>query len=174
MVEEPLTVGDWNMAEHFSEWIEIAAVFVITAAVMAAFVVGARAVRADGVGGAVERIKQVVGRGLLLGLDLLIAADVIRTVTLDPTLENVAALGVLVVVRTFLAWSLTVELHGCWPWQRSVGTARPGPPYGSARRSPLGGDDERWPHLHARWNPKQAAPVERHRGHDKQKEDVDE
>ncbi len=62
--------------------------------------------------------KQVVGAGLLLGLDLLIAADMIRTVTLDPTLENVAALGLLVIVRTFLSWSLMVELNGRWPWQR--------------------------------------------------------
>ena len=60
-----------------------------------------------------------MGRGLLLGLDLLIAADVIRTVTLQPTLDNVAALGLLVLVRTFLSWSLMVELHGRWPWQRS-------------------------------------------------------
>lgn len=52
-----------------------------------------------------------------LGLDLLIAADIIRTVTLEPTLENVSALGVLVVVRTFLSWSLVVELEGRWPWQ---------------------------------------------------------
>jgi uncharacterized membrane protein len=55
---------------------------------------------------------------VLLGLDLLIAADIIRTVTLDPTLENVAALGLLVVVRTFLSWALVLEAEGRWPWQR--------------------------------------------------------
>jgi uncharacterized membrane protein len=80
--------------------------------------VGLRAIRPLGIREAVERTKQVVGRGLLLGLDLLIAADVIRTVTLEPTLENVAALGLLVLVRTFLAWSLMVELQGHWPWQQ--------------------------------------------------------
>ena len=55
--------------------------------------------------------------GVLLGLDLLIAADIIRTVTLEQTLENVAALGLLVIVRTFLAWSLVLEAEGRWPWQ---------------------------------------------------------
>ncbi len=56
---------------------------------------------------------------MLLGLDLLIAADIIRTVTLEPTLENVAALGLLVVVRTFLSWALVLEADGRWPWQQS-------------------------------------------------------
>ncbi len=116
--EGGLRIGDWQIAEQVSESIEIVAVAVIAVAVVAAFVIGARSVRAEGVAEAVERVKQVVGRGLLLGLDLLIAADVIRTVTLEPTLENVASLGLLVVVRTFLAWSLMVELEGRWPWQR--------------------------------------------------------
>lgn len=111
-------IGDWRVAESISMWIEIVAIGVISVSVVAAFVIGASNVRAAGIAWAVERTKQIVGRGLLLGLDLLIAADVIRTVTLDPTLENVAALGLLVLVRTFLAWSLMVELHGRWPWQQ--------------------------------------------------------
>jgi len=121
-------IGDWPVAEEISEWIEIVAIGVISVAVVAAFVVGVGRVRTVGIASAVEGTKQVVGRGLLLGLDLLIAADVIRTVTLEPTLENVAALGLLVVVRTFLAWSLMVELHGRWPWQRTdpVGSGGPG------------------------------------------------
>jgi uncharacterized membrane protein len=114
---DDLSIGDWKIAEDISKWIEIVAIAVITVAVLLAFADGLRTVRAAGLRESVERIKQAVGRGLLLGLDLLIAADVIRTVTLEPTLENVAALGLLVVVRTFLAWSLMVELHGRWPWQ---------------------------------------------------------
>ena len=114
-----LAIGDWQVAEAISEWIEIIAIAVITVAVVAAFVSGARMLRPLGAHESVERVKRSVGRGLLLGLDLLIAADVIRTVTLEPTLENVAALGLLVVVRTFLSWSLMVELHGRWPWHRS-------------------------------------------------------
>lgn len=123
--EAGLHLGDWRLAEDISEWIEIVAIAVIVVAVLAAFAVGLRDVRSEGLAEAVERVKQVVGRGLLLGLDLLIAADVIRTVTLEPTLENVAALGLLVVVRTFLAWSLMVELQGRWPWQREQRASDP-------------------------------------------------
>lgn len=117
--EQGLALGDWQIAEGISQWIEIIAIAVITVAVVAAFVNGARRLRRLGGHESVELVKRSVGRGLLLGLDLLIAADVIRTVTLAPTLKNVAALGLLVVVRTFLSWSLMVELHGRWPWQHS-------------------------------------------------------
>jgi uncharacterized membrane protein len=67
--------------------------------------------------GAYESYKQQLGRPLLLGLELLVAADVIRTVALAPTLANVAVLGLLVLVRTMLSWSLAVEMEGRWPWQ---------------------------------------------------------
>jgi len=123
---EGLTIGHWELAQNVSEWIEVLAVFVIAAAVMIALVVGVRTAITVGADAGIEAVKRHVGRGLLLGLDLLIAADIIRTVTLEPTLENVAALGVLVVVRTFLAWSLVVELEGRWPWQLGrLGTRRP-------------------------------------------------
>ena len=58
-----------------------------------------------------------LGRALLLGLEILVAADVVRTVALAPTLINVAALGLLVVVRSFLSWSIILEIEGRWPWQ---------------------------------------------------------
>jgi uncharacterized membrane protein len=61
--------------------------------------------------------KHTLGAPLLLGLEILVAADVIRTVALEPTFENIAALGLLVVVRTFLSWALVVEIEGRWPWQ---------------------------------------------------------
>jgi uncharacterized membrane protein len=62
--------------------------------------------------------RAALGRAMLLGLEILIAADVVRTAALDPTLRNFEALGVLVVVRTFLSWSIVVEIEGRWPWQR--------------------------------------------------------
>jgi uncharacterized membrane protein len=64
-----------------------------------------------------ESYKHQLGKSLLMGLEFLVAADVVRTVALDPTLINVAILGLLVIVRTFLSWSLTVEIDGRWPWQ---------------------------------------------------------
>jgi uncharacterized membrane protein len=67
--------------------------------------------------GAYESYKHQMGRSLLLGLEFLVAGDVVRTVALEPTLNNVAVLGLLVLIRTFLGWSLTVEIEGRWPWQ---------------------------------------------------------
>src|SRR6516165_10861337 len=67
--------------------------------------------------GAYESYKHQVGRSLLLGLEFLVAGDVVRTVALEPTLTNVAVLGLLVLIRTFLGWSLSVEIEGRWPWQ---------------------------------------------------------
>jgi uncharacterized membrane protein len=57
-----------------------------------------------------------LGRVLLLGLEVLIAADIIFTVVLELTLENIAALGLLVLIRTFLSWAIEVENDGHWPW----------------------------------------------------------
>jgi uncharacterized membrane protein len=54
---------------------------------------------------------------MLLGLDLLVAGDVVKTVALEPTLNHVAVLGLLVFIRTFLSWSLAVEIEGCLPWR---------------------------------------------------------
>jgi uncharacterized membrane protein len=67
--------------------------------------------------GAYESYKHQIGRSLLLGLEFLVAGDVVRTVALEPTLINVGVLGLLVLIRTFLSWSLAVEIEGRWPWQ---------------------------------------------------------
>jgi uncharacterized membrane protein len=66
---------------------------------------------------AYRRLRNLSARILLLGLELLVAADIVRTVALEPSLESVAVLGLLVVIRTFLSWSLVVEIEGRWPWQ---------------------------------------------------------
>ena len=54
---------------------------------------------------------------LLLGLEILVAADIIRTVALEATLSSAIVLGILVLIRTFLSWALVVEIEGRWPWQ---------------------------------------------------------
>ncbi|HSR33843.1 MAG TPA: DUF1622 domain-containing protein [Anaerolineae bacterium] len=64
-----------------------------------------------------RQLKVRLGRALLLGLEILVAADIIRTVALETTLQSVAVLGLLVLVRTFLSWALVVEIEGRWPWQ---------------------------------------------------------
>ena len=72
------------------------------------------------VDGAYKRFKDRIGNSLLLGLEFLVAADIIRTVALNPTLQSVAVLGVLVFIRTFLSWALVVEIEGTWPWHRKI------------------------------------------------------
>jgi uncharacterized membrane protein len=62
---------------------------------------------------------------MLLGLEILVAADVVRTVALERTLRSFAALGLLVLIRTFLSWSIVLEIEGRWPWQpRPAGESR--------------------------------------------------
>jgi uncharacterized membrane protein len=64
-----------------------------------------------------QRLKIYIGKALQLGLEFLVAADIISTVTVKPTRESIVSLGLLILVRTFLSWSITVETEGRWPWQ---------------------------------------------------------
>ena len=111
------------MIECAALGIEILAVVVIVAAVVIVAVTQGtvRYLFHVGTPGAYERYKYQLARGLLLGLDLLVAGDVVKTVALEPTLNDVAVLGLLVFVRTFLGWSMIVETEGRWPWRRSGG-----------------------------------------------------
>jgi uncharacterized membrane protein len=61
-----------------------------------------------------------VGRGILLGLEFLVAADIIATVAIEPTLQSLAVLACIVAIRTFLSLSLEVEITGRWPWKQEV------------------------------------------------------
>jgi len=61
-----------------------------------------------------------IGRGILLGLELLVGADIIATITAPLTFESVGLLAAVVVIRTFLSVSLEMEIEGCWPWQRAA------------------------------------------------------
>jgi len=76
--------------------------------------------------GTYRRFRQELGRTILLGLELLVAADIVRTVAAEPTLISVAILALIVVIRTFLSFSLEAELTGHWPWQQK-NTAMPPP-----------------------------------------------
>lgn len=68
--------------------------------------------------------RQLLGRSILLGLELLVAADIIRTVAVTPTFESVGVLAVIVLIRTFLSFSLELEITGRWPWQKESREAR--------------------------------------------------
>lgn len=62
--------------------------------------------------------RRKIGHSILLGLELLVAADIIDTVTIDPTLDSVIVLGLIVLIRTFLSFSIEIELEGVFPWRR--------------------------------------------------------
>ena len=64
-----------------------------------------------------EIIRRDIGRSILLGLEVLIIADIVQTITVDPTLESALILALIVLVRTFLSFSLEVELQGAFPWR---------------------------------------------------------
>jgi len=68
---------------------------------------------------AYQKLRSTLGRAILLGLELLVAADIINTVAVEPTLDSVLVLAVIVVIRTFLSLSLEVEISGAWPWKRA-------------------------------------------------------
>ena len=77
-------------------------------------------IRRQGVEDAMARFRSDLGRSILLGLEFLVAADIISTVVVDLTLENVASLAGIVFIRTLLSFSLEAEIDGRWPWQRAA------------------------------------------------------
>jgi uncharacterized membrane protein len=112
----------------FIEWMELfAKVFEAIGAVVllgGLFLAAALALRAyrtshDG-RQAYQVLRQSFGGAILLGLEILVAADLVRTVAVAPTLENVATLGVIVLIRTVLSFSLEIEIEGVAPWRRAA------------------------------------------------------
>ena len=118
--------------------VEILGVATVVVGLAAALVSGALGVyRGGDAGSAYRTIRAVFARSILLGLEFLVAADIIRTVAVQPSLENVAVLGLIIVIRTFLSFSLEVELDGRWPWaSAAAGSPAPaGDPADTSRRT---------------------------------------
>ena len=65
-----------------------------------------------------QQYRRLLGRSILLGLEFLVAGDIIRTVAIDPTFASVGVLAIIVIIRTFLSFSLELEITGRWPWQK--------------------------------------------------------
>jgi uncharacterized membrane protein len=115
------------------EWVvdgfEVAGVAILVVGSLLAFVSAGAVYRRDGRRAAYERARQDVGRAILLGLEILIIADIVLTITVDRTFDSALTLGLIVLVRTFLSFSLEIELEGSLPWRRgSTGTGRPRQP----------------------------------------------
>lgn len=102
--------------------VEVAGIAVILLGALAAFATFFARLRGSPAESCVAQLRSGLGRSILLGLELLVAADIISTVAIEPTLDSVAVLAGIVAIRTFLSFSLEVEIEGRWPWQR--GSAR--------------------------------------------------
>src|SRR5215211_7128553 len=96
-------------------------------------------------------VRTVFGRSILLGLEFLVAADIIRTVAVQPSLENVAVLGLIVLIRTFLSFSLEVEIDGRWPWRFGQGRRPHRPTRASQAAHDLTGSRIALGHHHSNW-----------------------
>ncbi len=122
-----------GVAVAFTFWVDRAGDVLegagVATVVVGAVVAAARALRPSEPGESPYRAyRQALGKAILLGLEFLVAADIVRTVSHVPSLQQVAVLGGIVVIRTFLSFALEVELEGRWPWQRpQVRDARPPP-----------------------------------------------
>ena len=102
---------------------------------LAAFLVfAARALRPERARESYDELRRNLGRCVLVGLEVLIVADIVRTIIVDPTLESVGVLGIIVIIRILLSFSLEVEIDGFWPWRRwqlTRSTDAKAPPDGS-------------------------------------------
>ncbi len=107
-----------DVMEIVSLGFEIAGVAVIVVGFFIGAVRAARFLsRSDG-SAAYQVMRSVFGRSVLLGLEILVAADLVRTVAVDPSLDSLWVLALLVLIRTFLSFSLDIELEGTWPWHK--------------------------------------------------------
>ncbi|WP_373494998.1 DUF1622 domain-containing protein [Aquiflexum sp.] len=115
-----------NMSEvvkPIAEWgaaiMEVLGIFIIAVFAIYALIYGAiRLLKQDKTESLFLQVRQSLGRGILLGLEFLVAADIIYTVAVELTFKRVGILAIIVLIRTFLSFSLEVELTGRWPWQK--------------------------------------------------------
>src|SRR4029453_4452375 len=104
---------------HVAQVFEAAGAFVLLAGLILAVAVAIVVLRRSGDGRLAYRtLRESFGGVILLGLEILVAADLVRTVAVEPTLENVVILGGIVLIRTFLSFSLEIEIEGVPPWRR--------------------------------------------------------
>jgi uncharacterized membrane protein len=110
---------------HFDEWMElavkafeVAGVAILAVGSVLALVRAAMSMLRGERSSTYEQARRDVGRSILLGLEVLIIADIVETITIDPTLESALALALIVAVRTFLSFSLEIELDGIVPWRK--------------------------------------------------------
>jgi len=118
-----------RIARLAAHWFELGGIGIIICGTLLAFAQLALTAYRDGMSRSdadrlspIAAFRRTLGRSILTGLELLVAADIILTVAVEPTPESVMVLGAIVLIRTFLSFSLEVEIDGRWPWQKD----RPG------------------------------------------------
>ena len=110
-----------TVMDHVAQGFEALGALILVVGVVWSLVVAVVAWHRSGSGGrAYAVLRQAFGGTLLLGLEILVAADLLRTVAVAPTLDNVLVLGLIVLIRTFLSFSLEVEIDGVAPWKRAL------------------------------------------------------
>ena len=112
-----------EVMEHVAQAFEGLGVFVLAAGTLWSFLLAGLSWRRSGPEGQVYTVlRRALGGTLLLGLEILVAADLVRTIAVAPTVDNVLTLGLIVLIRTFLSFSLEIEITGAPPWRRGLAT----------------------------------------------------
>src|ERR1700716_3542680 len=122
----------------FKDWVDavskvvdaVGVAIVALGLVVASAMFVSRALRTDQFDSVYRSYRQGLGRAILLGLEFLVAADIIRTVAVDPTFQSAGVLALIVLIRTFLSMALQLEVDGRWPWQ----SRKPDPPPAAGSR----------------------------------------
>ena len=130
-----MTATAVQASHEIAVWIELSvrliealSVIIITLAILySTYIFLRRITGRKGTKDPIEEYKERIGKSLLLTLEILVAADVIETVAFSTTFESVALLGMLVIVRILLGWSIIVEMEGTWPWKIQALKAEAGP-----------------------------------------------
>jgi uncharacterized membrane protein len=126
--------------DHVAQAFEAIGAFVLLGGLFTSLALAARSlIRSHDGHRAYRVLRESFGGVILLGLEILVAADLVRTVAVAPTLQNVAVLGAIVLIRTFLSFSLEIEIEGMLPWRRAL-TSGTGRVASAARSSGESGD----------------------------------
>jgi uncharacterized membrane protein len=123
-------MGDWHLPVLTAtiRIIEVGGIAVIVLGIVGASVaLLLQVMRGSSAADAFSLYRSNIGRAILLGLELLVAADIINTVAVEPSLQSIVVLAGIVLIRTFLSFSLEVEIEGRWPWNRHKGDTGQGP-----------------------------------------------
>ncbi len=116
-----------SFVDQIAKALELAGVAIIVGGILLATLSFVRdGTRSGDWQSAYPNYRSNIGRGILLGLELLVGADIIATITAPLTIMSVGLLGGIVLIRTFLSFSLETEIEGCWPWQRAAKDAARG------------------------------------------------